>query len=117
MTDHTVNDIYIDARNTFDKFAAEKGMSSNDAFSYILNVNYYKKKDPAYDTKGMSNPMIIGNYVYKNVGHRDYYLQARKKLETDTPDALIKMADVTDDVYIDQENNKSYCTIMSFNDR
>jgi hypothetical protein len=95
------NQIGGDGKADVTAFAAEKGMSLNDFHTFLMNVNYYKNKNPAYDNKGCHNPMIIGNYVVRAIGHRsDLELQVRPKEATDTPDAVIKMADVTDNVYI-----------------
>ena len=56
--------------------------------------------------------MIIGNYVVRAIGHRsEIKLQVRPNEATDTPEALIAMANVTDNVYIDNENESKYVTI------
>ena len=79
---------------------------------FLITVNYRKKLNPGYDDKGIHNPMIIGNYIVRAIGHRtNVELQVRPKEETDTPEALIKMADVTDNVYIDKENDSKYVAI------
>jgi hypothetical protein len=108
------NQIGGDPTGDITAFAKEKKMSLDDFHTFIINVNYYKKKNPKYDNKGINNPMIIGNYVVRAIGHRTgLSLQARPKVDTDTTEALITMANVTDDVYIDKENNSKYVNIHS----
>jgi hypothetical protein len=111
------NQIGGDAKSDVTAFAKEKGMSLNDFHTFLMNIDYYKKKDPKYDDKGLHNPMIIGNYVVRAIGHRtDLELQVRPKEESDTPEALISMADVTDNVYIDKENHSKYVAINYLSD-
>jgi hypothetical protein len=82
-----------------------------------MNVNYYKEKNSEYDTKGLHNPMIIGNYVVKAVGQRtNLLLQVRKKLESDTCKEMEAMADVSDDNYMDKNNRDKYTTIDMLSD-
>ena len=106
-----------DAMLTFDNYAKEHNINNYDLFQDILSVNYYLKKSPGYNSKGLSNPMIIGNFVFRCIGHRDYYLEARPKTDMDTPEALKQMADVEDDVYIDKDNKDKYVEIMRISDR
>jgi hypothetical protein len=106
-----------DGKSDVTAFAKEKGMSYTQFHEFLMNVNYYKKQNPAYDNKGLHNPMIIGNYVVRAIGHRsNLELQVRPKEATDTPEALIKMADVTDNVYIDKENHSKYVAINYLSD-
>ena len=99
------------------EFAREKNMTVDEFHKFIINVNYYKKKIPDYDDKGIHNPMIIGNYVVKAIGHRGQLnLEARPKLETDTSEAMMAMANVSDTVYIDKENASKYVVVNSIFD-
>ena len=94
-----------------------KGMSLEELHLFMMNVNYYKKNNTTYNDKGINNPMIIGNYVVRAVGHRtDLQLQARPKMKTDTPEALIAMANVTDNIYIDDKNTSKYISIHHLSD-
>ena len=111
------NQIGGDGKADVTAFAKEKSMSLTEFHEFLINVNYYKKQNSAYDDKGIHNPMIIGNYIVRAIGHRtDLELQVRPKEETDTPEALIKMTDVTDNVYIDKENHSKYVSINHLSD-
>ena len=111
------NQIGGDGKADVTAFAKEKSMSLTEFHKFLINVNYYKKQNSAYDNKGIHNPMIIGNYIVRAIGHRsDLVLQVKPKEETDTPEALIKMADVTDNVYIDKENHSKYVAINHLSD-
>jgi hypothetical protein len=92
-------------------------MSLQEFHEFLMNVNYYKEKNSEYDTKGLHNPMIIGNYVVRAVGHRsNLLLQVRKKLESDTHKEMESMADKTNDVYMDKKNGDIYTTIDMLSD-
>ena len=111
------NQIGGDGKADVTDFAKEKGMSLTEFHKFLMNVKYYKTKNSSYDDKGIHNPMIIGNYVVRAIGHRtELNLQVRPKEATDTPEALIAMADVKDDVYIDKENHSKYVTINNISD-
>jgi len=90
-------------------------------FMGIMNNDYHLKTNPRLNTKGLQNPCIVGNFVFRSRGHRDYYLEARPKTAADTPAALDAMRvgapGVTDNVYIDQANNANYVVITSMSDR
>lgn len=105
------------AQEALKAFAASLKMSEFDFFWHFANADYNKKQNPNFNTKGVSNPMVIDNYVFRLIGHRDYYLQAREKTAADTPEALKAMAAVTDNVYIDKENADKYKTVMQISDR
>ena len=106
-----------DAKSDVTAFAKEKGMSLVEFHEFLINVNYHKKQNSKYDDKGLHNPMIIGDYVVRAIGHRtDLVLQTRPKVATDTPEALLAMADVKDNVYIDKENHDIYVTINHLSD-
>ena len=93
-------------------------MTLQEFHEFLMNVNYYKRKNSEYDTKGLHNPMIIGNYVVRAVGHRtNLLLQVRKKLESDTRMEMEAMADdVSDDNYMDKNNRDKYTTIDMLSD-
>jgi hypothetical protein len=111
------NQIGGGAKEDVTAFAKEKGMSLVEFHEFLIAVNYYKKQNSKYDDKGIHNPMIIGDYVVRAIGHRtDLVLQARPKVATDTPEALLAMSDVTDNVYIDKENDSKYVTINHLSD-
>jgi hypothetical protein len=111
------NQIGGDGKEDVTAFAKEKGMSLNDFHEFLISVNYHKKQNPSYDDKGLHNPMVIGNYVVLAIGHRtELNLQVRPKEATDTPEALIAMANVEDNVYIDKENHSKYVTINHLSD-
>ena len=93
-------------------FAEANGMTLEKFHEILHNVNY-KKQD---NNMGLHNPMIIGNYVVRSIGHRVVELQTRLREPSDTNDALIAMANVTDNVYIDKTNNDKYICINRVND-
>jgi len=98
-------------------FANSKGMTLQEFHEFLMNVNFYKEKNPEYDTKGLHNPMIIGNYVVRAVGHRtNLLLQVRKKLESYTSKEMEAMADVSNDNYMDKNNRDKYTTIDMLSD-
>jgi hypothetical protein len=115
MSNFQVNQIGDDIIKEIESFAKTKDMSFDDFLIFLMNVNFYKKKNPNYDDKGIYHPMIIGNHVVKIIGTRYYSLKARPKLVTDTPEALIDMANI-DEANIDKTNESNYITIFSFND-
>jgi hypothetical protein len=90
-------------------------------FMGVMNNDYHLRENPRLNTKGLQNPCIVGNFVFRARGHRDYYLEARPKTAADTPAALDAMREgapgVTDNVYIDQANNAKYVVITSMSDR
>ena len=114
------NQIGGDGKADVTAFAGEKGMSLTEFHNFLINVSYYKKNKSAYDDKGIHNPMIIGNYVVRSIGGRsghtgiDYSLQVRPKEKTDTPEALIRMADVPNDVFIDNNHDSKYIGIHRY---
>ena len=58
-----------------------------DFFKIMLNQKYKKSTE-----KGILNPMEIGGYIFRAVGHRTALaLQARKKTEADTPERLMEL--------------------------
>ena len=105
------------AQEALKAYAASLQMSEYDFLLFFANAGYNKKQNPQFNTRGVSNPMVIDNYVFRLIGHRDYYLQARDKTTADTPEALKAMAAVTDNVYIDKENADKYKTVMEISDR
>jgi hypothetical protein len=107
-----------DATQAFKTYATSKGLTFDEAFSKILNCSYYEKKDPSYNTMGLSNPCVIGDFVFRGYGSRDYVLQARLKTDSDTPDALkVMRANVARDLYPDKANNEKYVQIAVIYDR
>ena len=109
------NQFTINALSDITAFAREKRMSLEEFHEFLMKPD--KNRNPKYDYKEIHNPMIIGKYVVRAVGHRaDLYLEARPILETDTPEALIAMANVTDNVYIDMENTSKYVVINRLSD-
>uniref|UniRef100_A0A6C0KYU0 Uncharacterized protein n=1 Tax=viral metagenome TaxID=1070528 RepID=A0A6C0KYU0_9ZZZZ len=105
------------AQEALKAYAASLQMSEYDFFFFFANADYNKKQNPQFNTRGVSNPMVIDNYVFRLIGHRDYYLQARDKTAADTPEALKAMAIATDNIYIDKENADKYKTVMQISDR
>jgi hypothetical protein len=111
------NQIGGDGKADVTAFAKEKDMSLTEFHEFLINVNYRKKQNPSYDDKSLHNPMIIGNYVVRAIGHRtELNLEVRPKEATDTPEALIAMANVEDNVYIDKENHSKYVIINHLSD-
>ena len=82
-------------------------------------MQYHIGKDTAFDTKGMSNPMVITSshgeeFVIRAYGCRTFHLQIRPKLDTDTSEAISDMANEKN--YVDDSNRRLYKTVMSFCD-
>lgn len=99
-------------------FARTKGMSLENVHLHMLNLDYNKRRNPNYDTKGFSNPMMLDNFVFRAIGHRASALQARYKLNSDDNDAMDRMAEQGKDenTLIDRENNDKYVAIFSHYD-
>uniref|UniRef100_A0A6C0IA94 Uncharacterized protein n=1 Tax=viral metagenome TaxID=1070528 RepID=A0A6C0IA94_9ZZZZ len=95
-----------DADSALTSYVKEHNISKYDFFMNMLNK-----------TKTNPNPIAIGNFVFRLIGHRDYYLQARPLTDEDTPEALRAMANVSDNVYIDNNNKDKYVTVMQISDR
>ena len=107
-----------DATEALTTYAASKGMTLDKAFLKILNSSYYEKRDPSYNTMGLTNPCAIGGFVFRTYGARDYVLEARPKTDADTPAALKAMNDdIARDLYPDKANDAKYVNISELNDR
>lgn len=74
-------------------FQDEKKMTVEEAFKFLLELKYNKKKDKSYDDKGLTNPIIIGDYVYRVGGTRSYSIYYRPKLGSETVESIANEAD------------------------
>ena len=80
--------IVIEATAALRTYMIEKQMYSIPDFFHIMLNQKYKKSTE----KGILNPMEIGGYIFRAVGHRTALaLQARKKTEADTPERLMEL--------------------------
>lgn len=66
-----------------------------EAFKFLLNINYYKKiaklDNKIYDDKNLTNPLIIDDYVFIAHGCRSYGLYVGIKKIDDTVESLVKI--------------------------
>jgi hypothetical protein len=105
-----------DALRTAEAFASSRGISMQDLLYLLPNTQYSYVREQGYDTRGVSNPMIIGDYVFRTAGTRDRYLQARLRLPEDTPEEL-RDVDSVPTYEPDQNRSAMYSTIFQDSDR
>jgi hypothetical protein len=77
-----------------DYFKFNHDMDINQALQFLLNLDYYKR-NPDFHDKGLTNPIIIGNYVFRVWGIRSYSIYVRPKTDCDTPESIAEEADVS----------------------
>ena len=75
-------------------FQSNHKMDINTALQFLLNLDYYKR-NPDFDDKGLTNPIIIGDYVFRVWGIRSYSIYVRPKTDCDTSESIAKEADTS----------------------
>jgi len=105
-----------DALEVAKSYAKRLGITLDDFVFLIRNKQYEYNKNTAYDTEGLSNPMIIGDYVFRGTGSGyTKYLEVRLRRPGDTSEDLKKNYSLP--LYQpDQSNNASYTQIHSASD-
>ena len=79
-----------DKMKLFNDFIMSKFTDFGEGFEFMLNVNYWLSINKEYDTKGISNPMILDDYVFKVNGCRSYGLYVKKFEKDDNEETLAK---------------------------
>ena len=107
-----------DALNVAKSYAKQLGTTLDDFVFLIRNKQYEINQNLAIVTEGLSNPILIGDYVFRGTsGGSSKFLEVRRRLPEDNNDNFRNNRAINMPLYQpDQINNASYTRIHYVDD-